>query len=125
MAEEADQLNDVEEPEEPPEEQTFTVPLLGAVYSSLVIVVVVAVLNSHIGRGLEEDVDAPAMALVLGPVIVVAAGVFIASMLALLLPEYRRFALRVAEIGGWLIPAWLVIGAMVLGAIAFAVSYSD
>lgn len=51
--------------------------------------------------------------------------VFAASMLALILPGYRRPSLRAAEIGGWLIPAWLVMSAMVLGAIAFALHHAD
>jgi amino acid transporter len=113
-----------EEPEEP-QAETLTLPLLGAVYSSLVIVVVVAILNSDIGRDLENEIDAPARALIAAPVIVTATVVFVASMVALLLPEYRRPSLRVAEIGGWLIPAWLVMGAMVLGAISFALHHAD
>jgi hypothetical protein len=51
--------------------------------------------------------------------------VFVASILALILPGYRRPSLRVAEIGGWLIPAWLMMSAMVLGAIAFALHHAD
>jgi apolipoprotein N-acyltransferase len=114
-----------EEWDELEQEQTFTLPLLGALYSSLVIVTVVAILNSHIGRSLEQDIDAPARTLIAAPVILTALVVFVASMLALLVPEYRRPFLRVAEIGGWLIPAWLVIGGMVLGAISFALHYGD
>ena len=51
--------------------------------------------------------------------------VFVASMIALIPPAYRRPALRVAEIAAWLIPAWLVMGAMVLGAISFALNHAD
>ena len=63
------------EPEElgEAEEATFTWPLLGALYSSLVIVVLVALLNSHLGRDLDNEVDAPARTLVAAPVIVCAA----------------------------------------------------
>jgi hypothetical protein len=107
------------------EEQTFAWPLLGALYGSLVIVAVVAVLASQIGRGLEDEIDAPARTLVAAPVILAAAVVFLSSMIALILPAYRRAALRVAEIAGWLIPAWLVMGAMVLGAISFALHHTD
>jgi hypothetical protein len=46
-------------------------------------------------------------------------------MIALLVPAYRRTALRIAEIGSWLIPAWLVMGAMALGAISFALHHAD
>jgi len=42
------------EPEEL-EEATFTWPLLGALYGSLVIVVIVALLNSHFGRDLARS----------------------------------------------------------------------
>ena len=59
------------------------------------------------------------------PVIISAAVVFVASMVALLVPVYRRRALRVAEIAAWLVPAWLVMGAMVLGAISFALHHAD
>jgi uncharacterized membrane protein len=113
---------------DPPEEeepQTFTWPLLGALYGSLVIVAVVAVLNSHVGRSLDDKVDAPAQALVAVPVVMAAAVVAIASLVAMMAPEYRRSSLKVAEIGAWLIPAWLVIGAMVLGAISFALGHAD
>jgi hypothetical protein len=111
------------EPEEE-EPQTFTVPLLGAIYSSLVIVALVALLNSHVGRSLDNRVDAPARTLIAAPVIVDATVVFVASMVALILPEYRRPSLKVAEICGWLIPAWLVMGAMVLGAVSFALNHA-
>jgi uncharacterized membrane protein len=117
---------DPEEPEEFEEEpQTFTWPLLGALYGSLVIVAVAALLNSHVGRSLDDKVDAPARALIAVPIVVVAAVVAIASLIALLAPEQRRPSLKVAEIGSWLIPAWLVMGAMVLGAISFALSHAD
>ncbi len=105
--------------------QTFTAPLLGALYGSVVIVAVVAVLDSQIGRGLEDEVDAPARTLVAAPVIVAATVVFVSSMIALILPANRRAALRVAEVAAWLIPAWLVMGAMVLGAISFALHHAD
>jgi hypothetical protein len=111
------------EPEEG-EEMTFTWPLVGALYGSLVIVAVLAILNSHVGRSLDSKVDAPARTLIAAPVIVGAIVVFVASMVALILPGYRRPVLRVAEIAGWLIPAWLVMGAMVLGAISFALHHA-
>src|SRR5215216_1811799 len=105
------------------EPQTFTLPLLGALYGSVVIVAVIAILDSQIGRGLEDEIDAPARDLIAVPVIITAGGVFVASMVALIAPAFRRPALRVAEIGAWLIPAWLVMGAMVLGAISFALHH--
>jgi uncharacterized membrane protein len=106
------------------EPQTFTWPLLGAAYGSLVIVAVAAILNSHVGRSIDDKVGAPARALIAVPVVIVAAVVALASLLALLVPEQRRPALKVAEICSWLIPAWLVMGAMVLGAIQFALSHA-
>jgi hypothetical protein len=107
------------------EQQTFTWPLLGALYGSLVIVAVVAILGSRIGRGLEDKIDAPARTLIAAPVVVTAFVVFAASVVALVLPGYRRPSLRVAEVAGWLIPAWLIIGALVLGAISFALNHAD
>jgi hypothetical protein len=106
------------------EAHTFTMPLLGAVYSSLVIVLLVAFLNSHFARSIDNEVDAPARTLIAAPVIIDAVVVFAASMVALLAPQYRRPALKVAEIGSWLIPAWLVMGGMVLGAISFALHHA-
>jgi hypothetical protein len=110
------------EPEEDP--QTFTLPLLGALYGSVVIVAVVAVLSSHIGRDLDDEIDAPAQALIAVPVIVTASVAAIASLLAMILPRSRRACLAVAEIAAWLIPAWLLIGAMVLGAISYALNHA-
>jgi hypothetical protein len=114
----------VERDQEERQATTFTMPLLGAVYSSAVIVVVVAILNSHVGRDLDDKIDAPARTLIAAPVIASAIVVFLACMIALVVPAYRRTALRVAEISGWLIPAWLVMGAMVLGAISFALHHA-
>jgi hypothetical protein len=112
---------------EPDEEepQAFAWPLLGALYGSLVIVAVIAVLESHFGRSFEDEIDAPARTLVAAPVVMFATVVFVASMVALILPGYRRPSLRVAESGGWLIPAWLMMSAMVMGAIAFALHHTD
>ena len=111
--------------EEPVEESTFTMPLLGALYGSLVIVLLVALLNSHFGRSLDEKIDAPARTLIAAPVLICATVVFVACMVALIVPVYRRPAMRVAEIASWVIPAWLVMGAMVLGAISFALHHAD
>jgi hypothetical protein len=106
------------------EPQTFAWPLIGALYASLVIVAVIAILETHLGRHLENEVGAPARSLIAVPVVAAAAVVFVASMLALIVPGYRRQFLRVAEIAAWLIPAWLIMGAMVLGAIDFAINHA-
>lgn len=106
------------------ERQTFAGPLLGASYGSLVIVAIIAILNTQIGRDLEDEIDAPARTLIAAPIVVAAGVVFVASMVALVLPPYRRPALRVAELAGWLIPAWLIIGAMVLGAVTIALNHA-
>jgi hypothetical protein len=106
------------------DESTFTMPLIGALYSSLVIVALLAILNSDVGRSLDSEVNAPARTLIAAPVILAATVVFVASMVALILPGYRRPAMRVGEIVGWVIPAWLVMGAMVLGAISFALHHA-
>ena len=111
------------EPDED-EPQTFTWPLLGALYGSLVIVAVIAILSSRLGRNFENEVDAPARALVAVPVVSAAVLVFVASMAALIVPAYRRVSLRVAEVAAWLIPAWLVMSAMGIGAVAFALHHN-
>jgi hypothetical protein len=108
-----------------PVDQTFTWPLLGALYGSVVVIAVIAILDSHLGRGFEDEVDAPARTLVAAPVVAAAIVVFLASIVALIAPGYRRVSLRVAEVAGWLIPAWLVMSAMVVGAIAFALHHAD
>jgi hypothetical protein len=105
--------------------QTFTWPLLGALYGSLVIIAVVAVLASDLGRRFEDEVDAPARTLVAAPVVAFAAVMFLASIVALIVPGYRRRSLRVAEVAGWLIPAWLVMAGMGIGAVAFALHQAD
>jgi hypothetical protein len=106
------------------EPQTLTWPLLGALYGSLVIVAVTAIVESHFGRSFENEVDAPARTLVAAPVVVAAAICFVASMVALILPAYRRASLKVAEIAAWLVPAWLVMSAMGIGAVAFAIHHA-
>ena len=55
-------------------DQTFTWPLFGALYGSLVIIAVVAVLASDLGRNFEDEVDAPARTLVAAPVVAFADG---------------------------------------------------
>ena len=107
------------------EPQTFTLPLLGALYGSVVIVAVVAVLSSHVGRDLDDEIGAPAQTLIAVPVVFAASVVAIVSLLAMVLPRSRASCLRVAEIAAWLIPAWLLIGAMVLGAISYALDHAD
>jgi hypothetical protein len=114
----AERERDEEEP------QTFTWPLLGALYGSAVIVAVIAILESHFGRSFENEVDAPARTLVAAPVVVAAAVVFVACLVALILPGYRRASLQVAEIAAWLVPAWLVMSAMGIGAVAFAIHHA-
>ena len=105
-------------------EQTFTMPLLGMFYGSLVVVLLVAFLNSRWAQSLDNEVAAPARTLIAAPVIIAGVVVFGACMVALLAPVYRRPAMRIAEIVAWLIPAWLVMGAMVLGAISFALHHA-
>jgi hypothetical protein len=91
----------------------------------VVIVTVIAAFESHVGRGFEDEIDAPARTLVAAPVVIAGAVVFAASMVALIAARYRRPSLRVAEIAAWLIPAWLVISAMMIAAIAFALHHAD
>jgi hypothetical protein len=106
------------------EEQGFTWPLLGALYGSIVIVAVVGVLESDAGRSFEDEIDAPARTLVAAPVVAFAVVVFVACMVALILPGARRISMRIAEIAAWLIPAWLVMSAMAIGAVDFALHHA-
>jgi hypothetical protein len=70
-------------------------------------------------------VDAPARTLVAAPLVLFGSVVFVASMVALIAPGYRRQSLRVAEITAWLVPAWLVMCAMGIGAVSFALHQTD
>jgi hypothetical protein len=110
-----------DEPEQVP--QPFTAPLLGALYASTVVVVVIFILSTGLGRRLEDRLDAPARTLIAAPVITLAVIVFCACMVALIQPAYRSQSMRVAEITGWLIPAWLLMAATTLGAIAYALDH--
>jgi hypothetical protein len=110
------------EPEEESERQTFAAPMAGMLGASLVIVAVIAFLSSRLGRGVEDELDAPARTLVVAPIVAVAVVVFCAGVVALL-PEYRRPALRVAELGGWLIAAWAVMAAVILAGLEYAVDH--
>ena len=103
--------------------QTFAWPLIGALYASVVVIVVIAILESNLGRRLEHELAAPARTLIAAPVVATAVIVFLASMVALVAPRYRRSAMKVAEIAAWLIPAWLMIGALVLGAVDYALHH--
>jgi hypothetical protein len=82
--------------------------------------VVIALLDTDLGRDLQSDLDAPARALVAAPVLALAAVVFVTCVLALILPGARDRLLRIAGMAGWLIPAWLLMSGLVLGAIAYA-----
>jgi hypothetical protein len=86
----------------------------------VVTAVVIALLDTDLGRGLQRDLDAPARALVAAPVLALAAVVFVTCVLALVLPAARDRLLRIAGMAGWLIPAWLLMSGLVLGAIAYA-----
>jgi hypothetical protein len=119
------------DPDERPREddrdqlEGFGLAALGALYASVVIAVVIAVLDTDLGRELQRDIDAPARAMVAAPVLALATVVFVTCVLALLLPASRDRLLRVAGMAGWLIPAWLLMSGLVLGAIAFALNQID
>jgi hypothetical protein len=98
----------------------FGLAALGALYASVVTAIVIAVLDTDLGRDLQRDLDAPARALVAAPVLALAAVVFVTCVLALVLPAARDRLLRIAGMAGWLIPAWLLMSGLVLGAIAYA-----
>jgi hypothetical protein len=107
------------------EPQPFTWPILGTLYASVVAAIVVAILDTDFGRDLQERLSAPARALVAVPVLILCLVVFGASMAALVAPGYRRQSMRVAEIAAWVIPAWLLMSGLVLGALAYALAHLD
>jgi hypothetical protein len=118
------------EPKEPtragrPEPDQFTLPLLGTLYGSVVVIAVLFVLNTDIGRDVEEKLDAPAMTLIATPLVILAVTVFASCLVALVAPAYRRQSMRVAEIAAWVIPAWAIMAGLVLAAISYALNSLD
>jgi hypothetical protein len=107
------------------EPQPFTWPILGTLYASVMAATVVAILDTDFGRDLQDRLSAPARALVAVPVLVLCLILFCASLLALVAPAYRRRSMRVAEITAWVIPAWLLMSGLVLGALAYALARLD
>ena len=105
--------------------QGMALPAIGALYASLVIAVVVALLDTEFGQGLADKVGAPVQTMVAAPVLAMALVVFVASVLALVLPAARRRLLGVAGIVSWLIPAWLVIAGVLLACVSFALDRLD
>ncbi len=103
----------------------MALPAIGALYASLVIAVVVALLDTEFGQGLADKVGAPVQTMVAAPVLAMALVVFVASVLALVLPAARRRLLGVAGIVSWLIPAWLVIAGVLLACVSFALDRLD
>lgn len=103
----------------------MALPAAGALYASLVIAVVLALLGTELGRDLADDLDAPVRDLVAVPVLVMAAAVFAVSLAALVVPEWRRRLLGVAGLVGWLIPAWLVIAAVLIACVSLALQRLD
>jgi protein-S-isoprenylcysteine O-methyltransferase Ste14 len=103
-----------------PPPQPFTWPVIGTLYSAVVASIVIAILDTDFGRDLQERLDAPARALVAAPVLFFCAVVFCSSLVALVVPRYRRQSTRIAEYGAWLIPAWLLMSGVVLGGLAYA-----
>jgi hypothetical protein len=119
------QAGEEDEPERRPEGEEnplegFGLAAFGALYASIVTAAVIAVLDTDFGRELQRDLDAPARAMVAAPVLALAAVVFVTCVLALILPAARVRLLGIAGMAGWLIPAWLLMSGLVLGAIAFA-----
>lgn len=107
------------------EPQTFTMPLLAALYGSVVVIAVIFVLRTEIGREIEDRLDAPARTLIAAPLVILAVIVFCAGLVALVVPAYRREVMRVAEFAAWIIPAWALMAGLVLGALAWALARLD
>ena len=105
------------------EPQTFTMPLLATLYGSVVVIAVIFVLRTDIGRDIEDKLEAPARTLIAAPLVILALIVFTGGLVALMAPAYRRQTMRVVELAAWIIPAWAVITGMVLGAIAYALAH--
>ena len=98
----------------------FGLAALGALYASLVTAVVIAILDTDFGRELGEDLEAPVRTMIAAPILALAAVVFVASVLALLLPDHQKRLLGVAGIAGWLIPAVLIIAGVLIATVAVA-----
>jgi hypothetical protein len=111
-------LVDKQAEREPSED--YSLAAVGALYASLVFVVVIAILDTNLGRDLTDRLGAPVRAMIAVPVLVLATVVFGCSVAALVLPAWRRGMLRLAGIASWLIPAWLVIAAVLIGSLILA-----
>jgi hypothetical protein len=107
------------------EPQPFTWPIIGTLYASVVAAIVVAILDTDFGQDLQERLDAPARAMVAAPVLGFCVVLFLACLLALVVPAVRRPSMRVAELTAWLIPAWLLMSGVILGGIAYALDRID
>jgi hypothetical protein len=98
----------------------FGLAALGALYASVVTAVVVSLLDTDFGRDLGKGIVGPIRAFIAVPVLGLAAVVFVASLAALIQPAARKRLLGIAGIAAWLIPAWLVIGAVLVGSLSWA-----
>ena len=98
----------------------FTLAAIGALYASVVTAITVAVLDTDFGRELGKDLDAPVRAMIATPILVLAAVVFVASVLALVLPEHQKRLLGVAGVAAWLIPAVAIIAGVLIATVAVA-----
>jgi protein-S-isoprenylcysteine O-methyltransferase Ste14 len=107
------------------ERSPFTWPILGTLYSSVIAATVVAILDTDFGRDLQERLDAPARAMVAAPVLLFCVVVFCGCLVALVAPAWRRQSMRVAELAAWMIPAWLLMSAVILAGIAYALENLD
>ena len=107
------------------EPQTFTMPLLATLYGSAVVIAVIFVLRTDIGRDIEDKLEAPARTMIAAPLVILALIVFTGGLVALVAPAYRRVSMRVVELAAWIIPAWAMITGLVLGGIAYALGQLD
>ena len=111
---------DQRDPAQENEAQDFTWPLLATLYGSVVVITVIFVLRTDLGRGVEDKLEAPARTMIAAPLVILGIVVFTGGLVALVAPAVRRQAMRVTEIAAWIIPAWAVMTGLVLGAIAYA-----
>jgi hypothetical protein len=94
---------------------------IGALFSAFVAALVIAFLDTDIGRDAAARLEGPGRALVAAPVLVMCGVIFCLSVLALVLPERRDRLLNAAMLTAWLIAAWALMAAVILAGLAFTV----
>jgi hypothetical protein len=92
----------------------------GALFSAFVAALVVAFLSTDIGRDAASQLDGAGRALVAAPVIAMCLFIFGASVAALALPDQRERLQNLSLLTAFLIAAWVVMAAVILGGLSVA-----